>query len=92
KKQTNRYHQMIDQWAPQSEAGASQLAEILTIQGTITDGFTQCNSFITALNSANTSDSKAKLLVGQLASLLPEFQLAETIFTKKLTNIPAKQW
>ncbi|MGK0550856.1 M3 family oligoendopeptidase [Enterococcus faecalis] len=92
KKQTNRYHQMIDQWAPQSEAGASQLAEILTLQGTITDGFTQCNSFITALNSANTSDSKAKLLVGQLASLLPAFQLAETIFTKKLTNIPAKQW
>ncbi|MBD9919645.1 M3 family metallopeptidase, partial [Enterococcus faecalis] len=90
--QTKEYHQLITKWTPESAQGKEQFAEILTLQGKISNGFSQCNSFLTALISANTNDTKAKILSGDLYNLLPAIQLAETIFTKKITEISAEHW
>ena len=90
--QTKEYHQLITEWTPESAQGKEQFAEILTLQGKISNGFSQSNSFLTALISANTNDTKAKILSGDLYNLLPAIQLAETIFTKKITEISAEHW
>ena len=90
--QTKEYHQLITEWTPESAQGKEQFAEILTLQGKISNGLSQCNSFLTALISANTNDTKAKILSGDLYNLLPAIQLAETIFTKKITEISAEHW
>lgn len=90
--QTKEYHQLITEWTPESAQGKEQFAEILTLQGKISNSFSQCNSFLTALISANTNDTKAKILSGDLYNLLPAIQLAETIFTKKITEISAEHW
>ena len=90
--QTKEYHQLITKWTPESAQGKEQFAEILTLQVKISNGFSQCNSFLTALISANTNDTKAKILSGDLYNLLPAIQLAETIFTKKITEISAEHW
>ncbi|EOH1678845.1 M3 family oligoendopeptidase [Enterococcus faecalis] len=90
--QTKEYHQLITEWTPESAQGKEQFAEILTLQVKISNGFSQCNSFLTALISANTNDTKAKILSGDLYNLLPAIQLAETIFTKKITEISAEHW
>lgn len=92
KEQSKTYHQLIEQWTPENDADYQELQQILTLQGTISDGFSQCNSFINALSSADTKDKKAKILSGDLFSLLPAIQLAETIFTKKLTEISDEHW
>ena len=47
--QTKEYHQLITEWTPESAQGKEQFAEILTLQGKISNGFSQCNSFLTAL-------------------------------------------
>ncbi|MGM0218805.1 M3 family oligoendopeptidase [Enterococcus sp. AZ126] len=92
KEQSHTYHQLIEQWTPGNDADYQELQQILALQGKISDGFSQCNSFITALSSADTKDKKAKILSGDLFSLLPAIQLAETIFTKKLTEISDEHW
>ncbi|MBO0441133.1 M3 family oligoendopeptidase [Candidatus Enterococcus ikei] len=92
KEQSQTYHQLIEQWTPENDADYQELQQILTLQGKISDGFSQCSSFITALSSADTKDKKAKILSGDLFSLLPAIQLAETIFTKKLTEISDEHW
>ncbi|MGX7263496.1 M3 family oligoendopeptidase [Enterococcus crotali] len=90
--QSNNYHQLIEQWTPKNDTDYQELLQILALQGAISDGFSQCSSFITALSSADTKDKKAKILSGDLFSLLPAVQLAETIFTKKLTEISDQDW
>lgn len=90
--QSNDYHQLIDRWEPEKDTNYQELKQILSLQGIISDGFGQCNSFINALLSADTSDKKAKTLSGDLYALLPAIQLAETIFTKKLTEISEDVW
>ncbi|MEI5990164.1 oligoendopeptidase F [Enterococcus termitis] len=90
--QSNNYHQLIEQWTPKNDTDYQELQQILALQGAISDGFSQCSSFITALSSADTKDKKAKILSGDLFSLLPAVQLAETIFTKKLTEISDQDW
>lgn len=92
KEQSNLYHQKIEAWQPDHDAQGEQLKEILSLQATITNGFSQCNSFITALSSANTKDTQAKILAGDLFALLPAIQLADAIFSKKLTEIRDVQW
>lgn len=90
--QITQYHQLVESWIPLEDSGYGKLADILTLQGVITAGFRQCDSFILALSSANTKDKKAKVLANDLFADLPSFQLAETIFTKKLTEISNSDW
>ncbi|MEK9551587.1 oligoendopeptidase, partial [Bacillus cereus] len=44
--QTNEYYQRVTKWSPSSD-NAEQLKAVLQLQETITNGFTQCNSYIT---------------------------------------------
>lgn len=90
--QIKQYYKAVENWLPETDTHYEQLQHILSLQSTITNGFSQCSSFINALLSANTKDTKAKLLSGKLLSLLPASQLAETIFTKKITEISNKNW
>lgn len=49
--QMNEYYHRVTKWSPSSD-NAEQLNAILQLQETITNGFTQCSSYITALLSA----------------------------------------
>lgn len=86
------FHQLVDAFTPNSENQVEALSEILAVHEEIQKSFTECGSFIEALNSANIHDQQAKLLTGQLYSNLPAFQLATTILNKKFASYSEEDW
>ncbi|EOS7995409.1 M3 family oligoendopeptidase [Enterococcus hirae] len=90
-KQINTYYQSVNQW-DHSVSTNDELTTLIKQQETITEGFSQCNSYITALLSANVKDTQAKLLSGKLYALLPHWQSADTILSKKFAEISDNNW
>ncbi|MGL9903649.1 oligoendopeptidase PepF/M3 family protein [Enterococcus sp. DIV0802c] len=90
-KQINIYYQSVNQW-DHSISTNDELTTLIKQQETITEGFSQCNSYITALLSANVKDTQAKLLSGKLYALLPRWQSADTILSKKFAEISDNNW
>lgn len=90
--QIKTYRTKVDAWQPGNTSKKEELTELLTLSETISKGFSQCNSFINALLSANVNDHQAKLLSGDLYAKLPTLQAAETVFSKKLTEISDEDW
>lgn len=90
-KQINTYYQSVNQW-DHSVCTNDELTTLIKQQETITEGFSQCNSYITALLSANVKDTQAKLLSGKLYALLPRWQSADTILSKKFAEISDNNW
>lgn len=90
-KEIHAYHQAVTTWAPTSDT-TDALVQLLQQAEIISNGFGQCSSFINALLSSNVNDSTAKILSSELYSKLPEYQLASTIFSKKLTEIADDTW
>lgn len=88
----NAFHQLVDAFTPNTENQVEALTEILAVPEEIQKSFTECGSFIEALNSANIHDQQAKLLTGQLYSNLPAFQLATTILNKKFASYSEEDW
>ena len=88
----NAFHQLIEAFTPNAENQVEALSEILAVHEEIQKSFTECGSFIEALNSANIHDQQAKLLTGQLYSNLPAFQLATTILNKKFASYQEADW
>ncbi|WP_248625926.1 M3 family oligoendopeptidase [Enterococcus cecorum] len=86
------FHQLVDAFTPNAENQVEALSEILAVHEEIQKSFTECGSFIEALNSANIHDQQAKLLTGQLYSNLPAFQLATTILNKKFASYGEEDW
>ncbi|MDZ5573687.1 M3 family oligoendopeptidase [Enterococcus cecorum] len=86
------FHQLVDAFTPNAENQVEALTEILAVHEEIQKSFTECGSFIEALNSANIHDQQAKLLTGQLYSNLPTFQLATTILNKKFASYSEEEW
>lgn len=86
------FHQLVDAFTPNAENQVKTLTEILAVHEEIQKSFTECGSFIEALNSANIHDQQAKLLTGQLYSNLPAFQLATTILNKKFASYSEEEW
>lgn len=86
------FHQLVDTFTPNAENQVEALTEILAVHEEIQKSFTECGSFIEALNSANIHDQQAKLLTGQLYSNLPAFQLATTILNKKFASYSEEEW
>ena len=86
------FHQLVDAFTPNAENQVEALTEILAVHEEIQKSFTECGSFIEALNSANIHDQQAKLLTGQLYSNLPTFQLATTILNKKFASYSEEDW
>lgn len=86
------FHQLVDAFTPNAENQVEALSEILAVHEEIQKSFTECGSFIEALNSANIHDQQAKLLTGQLYSNLPAFQLATTILNKKFASYSEEEW
>lgn len=86
------FHQLVDAFTPNAENQVKALTEILEVHEEIQKSFTECGSFIEALNSANIHDQQAKLLTGQLYSNLPAFQLATTILNKKFASYSEEEW
>lgn len=89
--QINSYYQLVSQWDHSTNTN-EELAALIELQETITEGFSQCNSYITALLSANVKDSQAKILSGKLYALLPRWQAAETVLSKKFAEISDNDW
>lgn len=90
-KQINTYYQSVNQW-DHSVSKNDELTTLIKQQETITEGFSQCNSYITALLSVNVKDTQAKLLSGKLYALLPRWQSADTILSKKFAEISDNNW
>jgi len=90
--QITKYRTQVDGWTPSGEDTAAGLADLLDLSATISQGFSQCGSFINALLSANVNDNQAKLLSGDLYAKLPALQAAQTVFSKKLTEISEDDW
>lgn len=88
----NAFHQLVEAFTPNTAQQVTELKEILAIHEEIQKIFTECGSFIEALNSANIHDQQAKLLTGQLYSNLPAFQLATTILNKKFASYSEEDW
>ena len=88
----NSFHQLVEAFTPNTENQVEALSEILAVHEEIQKSFTECGSFIEALNSANIHDQQAKLLTGQLYSNLPAFQLATTILNKKFASYQEADW
>ena len=86
------FHQLVDAFTPNAENQVEALSEILAVHEEIQKSFTECGSFIEALNSANIHDQQAKFLTGQLYSNLPAFQLATTILNKKFASYSEEDW
>nr|WP_248629709.1 M3 family oligoendopeptidase [Enterococcus cecorum] len=88
----NSFHQLVEAFTPNTAQQVTELKEILAVHEEIQKSFTECGSFIEALNSANIHDQQAKLLTGQLYSNLPAFQLATTILNKKFASYSEEEW
>ena len=88
----NSFHQLVEAFTPNATQQVTELKEILAVHEEIQKSFTECGSFIEALNSANIHDQQAKLLTGQLYSNLPAFQLATTILNKKFASYQEADW
>ena len=88
----NSFHQLVEAFTPNATQQVTELKEILAVHEEIQKSFTECGSFIEALNSANIHDQQAKLLTGQLYSNLPAFQLATTILNKKFASYSEEEW
>lgn len=89
--QMDQHQILVTAWQPNHE-DIPHIQNILQSSETITNGLSQCISFINGLLSANTKDTQAKVLYNDLLSLLPTFQLSETIFSKKITEISTENW
>ncbi|OTP06872.1 oligoendopeptidase PepF/M3 family protein [Enterococcus sp. 10A9_DIV0425] len=89
--QMDTYYNQTSEWIF-SLGELEPLAEILNSQEIVTNGFEQCNSYITALLSANVKDSEAKILSGKLYALLPRWQAADTILSNKFAEISDNDW
>ena len=92
KNDSEAYQTMVRSWAVDQPQAVETLEKILQLQSDLSNGFMQCGSFINALLAGNTSDSKAKVLLGDLNRLLPAAQLGDTLLKTKLTQISDEQW
>ena len=86
------FHQLVQQLTINSDNEVEQLKAIIQQDEAIQKSFTECATFIEALASENIYDNQAKLLTGSLYAKLPELQLAQTIFNKKLSSYTKEQW
>lgn len=71
---------------------SEKLSELLLLQEKVSNGFSQCASFITALTSDNIHDEKAKGLYGKLMSLLPILNKPNVLLNKKISQIDNTTW
>lgn len=78
--------------AYQENLHPEDLLEILHQQEKISQGLSQCSSFITALTSDNVHDEKAKQLYGQLMSLIPLIKAPNVVLVKKISQIAPEVW
>lgn len=90
-KEIQTYSKKVGAWEPKN-ADLEQFMTLLEAAETIDKGFGQCASFIGALQAADVTDTKAKLLSGELYQKLPDYQLSATIFSKKLGTFDETAW
>lgn len=89
--QITELHQAVQSFEAEKRI-TTNLLTILNWNAKVSNGFEECGSFIEALLSADVSDTKAKLLSGELSKKIPKYQLAMTIFSKKLAAIETNDW
>ncbi len=93
KQQLTSYKKSIKDWQIRKDAPKYQtFSEILLEQEKISNGFSQCISFVTAIQSANVHDKKANTLLGELYTMLTESQNGDTAFSKKIMQISENDW
>lgn len=91
--QIKDYTQIVSDWQAENDApGFNQFSELLAAQELVQNGFGQTLSFVTAIQSADVANKKAGTTLATLYSKLTNFENANVVFTKKLTNISDDVW
>lgn len=87
------YTAEVTSWNPQLDQPTyTHLKTILEKEEKIKYGLTQSFSFINAVQSANVKDTQSGAIFGQLFELNSQFATSETIFIKKMVEIPDEEW
>ncbi|WP_368646053.1 M3 family oligoendopeptidase [Alkalibacterium putridalgicola] len=83
----------ISEWEPsEDQPKYSQLASFLEKRETIGNGLSEAGTFARGLFSANTKDLQAAKVVNQLSTVGSQMSEVETLFMKKLKDIPRDEW
>ena len=83
----------IQEWDPQEDFPEFKaLASFLNNRETIGNGLSEAGTFARGLFSANTKDAQAAKVVNQLSTVGSQISAVETLFMKKLKDVPEKEW
>lgn len=91
--QIKDYTKLVEKWDAESDAPDFLfLDSILALQELVSNGFGQTISFVNAIQSADVNNKKAGTMLASLYSKSTDFENANVIFTKKLTNMSDASW
>lgn len=83
----------IQEWDPIADSPEFRdLALFLSHRETISNGLSEAGTFARGLFAANTKDSQAAKVVDQLRTVGSQMSAVETLFMKKLKDIPETEW
>lgn len=83
----------IQDWNAESDHPEyKELASFLNNREKISNGLSEAGTFARGLFSANTNDTQAAKVVNQLSTVGSQMSAVETLFMKKLKDVPEKEW
>ncbi|SFC14250.1 oligoendopeptidase, pepF/M3 family [Alkalibacterium subtropicum] len=83
----------ISAWQPSKDHPEfNELAAFLENRETIGNGLSEAGTFARGLFSANTKDLQAAKVVNQLSTVASQMSEVETLFMKKLKDVPEDEW
>lgn len=83
----------ISEWQPSKDHPEfNELASFLKKRETIGNGLSEAGTFARGLFSANTKDLQAAKVVNQLSTVASQMSEVETLFMKKLKDVPENEW
>lgn len=87
------YQAEISSWqVTEDRPEFTAFSKLIKIHDQLSDGFTECFSFVNALQSQNVNDRKAIALQNQLQIISNDFQKALVMLSKKIVAIPETDW
>ncbi|MGY3748676.1 M3 family oligoendopeptidase [Vagococcus acidifermentans] len=91
--QLETFTKRVTDWQPEQDAPRfTAFADIMNELALTGNGFSQTISFVTAIQSADTTNKKANTLLASLYSRLTDFDNSKMIMTKKLTELSEDHW
>ncbi|GEK91363.1 M3 family oligoendopeptidase [Alkalibacterium kapii] len=83
----------IKDWEPAQDYPEYQnFGSFLDKRESIGNGLSEANTFARGLFSTHTNDAQAAKIVNQLSTVASQMSEVETLFMKKLKDVPKKEW